>query len=405
MSKKFLEIHLLQWFPLSCINRDDSGLPKSMPLGGERRARWSSQSQKYALRKAFANSLETETLCMKTRRLPIMALEVLKNRDRDGSEAASRIVAAMMTLGLSLNPSLASKSGESEEIKSDEPEEDVPDFGKYFTGRTQVILPVTQNADVLLADAVEKHWDVLGGEVDLSKKPKDKAKASASLKKAAFDDLKKVLDVQRLVDVALFGRFLAEVPDGNVDGTCSVSHAFTTHPDDYVSEFWSAVDDDQSNQGHGGSANMGIQGLTGGCFYRYGVIDLDAFGSDLLSEDPALVREGAAAFIREFTRLRPRAMVHGTAPYIDPALVVVTVSDTPRMLGDAFVRPVEEDYLAESAERFARTWRASSEGFGGKVSAFALVAHPDVQEVDLPMQQVGTLDALISSALEVAFDE
>lgn len=407
MSAKFIEVHVLQWFPLSCINRDDAGLPKSMPLGGERRARWSSQSQKYALRKAFPESLDADALCMKTRRLPIMALEVLRGRGREEREAAERIVAAMGVLGFALNQPNTKAVAEDAETDREEPTEDVPAFGKHLTGRTQVILPVSQRAHLMLADAVEKHWDALGGQADLSK---GKTNVSAATKKAALADLQKVIDVQRLVDVALFGRFLAEVPEASVDGTCSVSHAFTTHPDDYVSEFWSAVDDDQSSQGHGGSANMGTQGLTAGTFYRYGVVDLDAFSSGTLSEDPALVRAGTAAFVREFIRLRPRAMVHGTAPYTDPALVLVTVTDKPRMLGDAFVRPVDSgDYLADSAHRLLSLLDVTNRIYGGEQGegrTFILLGHPDVEEAnnlhEFPV--LDNLDDLVETALGVAFD-
>ena len=53
MSNKFtgrrLEFHILQSFPVSCLNRDDLGSPKSAMIGGVPRARVSSQCMNSAV--------------------------------------------------------------------------------------------------------------------------------------------------------------------------------------------------------------------------------------------------------------------------------------------------------------------------------------------------------------------
>ena len=48
-SKK-IEFHILQSFPVSCLNRDDVGSPKTAVIGGVTRARVSSQCWKRAVR-------------------------------------------------------------------------------------------------------------------------------------------------------------------------------------------------------------------------------------------------------------------------------------------------------------------------------------------------------------------
>ncbi len=47
---KLIELHILQSFPVSCLNRDDVGAPKSAVFGGVNRARISSQCLKRAIR-------------------------------------------------------------------------------------------------------------------------------------------------------------------------------------------------------------------------------------------------------------------------------------------------------------------------------------------------------------------
>lgn len=415
---KFIEIHALQWFPLSCINRDDAGMPKRMMLAGELRDRWSSQSQKYALRKAFSKYLDAENLCIKTRRLALMTVDELSARGRSEQEAAARTTAIMFALGFNMNTTEEAKK-EAEEQGEVAVEEDVQDtntFGKVLTGRTQVIIPIPQAGPGLLADAVEKHWDVLADVVDLAKiksgKVKD-AKVPAAVVKTVLADAKKAIDSDRLVDVAMFGRMLTEIPSETVEAASSVAHAFTVHASEYTSEFWSAVDDDAASQGHGGSANMGIQGLNTGCFYRYAAVDLDTLREGPLADDEALVQEAVAAFLKAFATLRPRAMIHGTAPFVDPSFVGVSVSNTPRSLADAFVRPVldgDAGYLSDAAVRLMATWEATDNAYGVKRESFILSAHPDVEvgEIVSTMDsatEYSTLADLVRAATEAAFRE
>ena len=47
---KLIELHILQSFPVSCLNRDDVGAPKTATFGGVTRARVSSQCLKRAIR-------------------------------------------------------------------------------------------------------------------------------------------------------------------------------------------------------------------------------------------------------------------------------------------------------------------------------------------------------------------
>ncbi len=51
---KLLELHILQSFPVSCLNRDDLNSPKTATFGGVQRARVSSQCWKRAIRETAA---------------------------------------------------------------------------------------------------------------------------------------------------------------------------------------------------------------------------------------------------------------------------------------------------------------------------------------------------------------
>lgn len=50
-----IEFHILQSFPVTCLNRDDVGAPKTAVVGGVTRARVSSQCWKRQVRLALPN--------------------------------------------------------------------------------------------------------------------------------------------------------------------------------------------------------------------------------------------------------------------------------------------------------------------------------------------------------------
>ena len=55
--KLYVDIHVIQTVPPSCVNRDDTGSPKQCIYGGVRRSRVSSQSWKRAVRLAFGQRI------------------------------------------------------------------------------------------------------------------------------------------------------------------------------------------------------------------------------------------------------------------------------------------------------------------------------------------------------------
>lgn len=52
---KLIELHILQSFPVSCLNRDDVGAPKSAVFDGVNRARLSSQCSAIPSKPSSAN--------------------------------------------------------------------------------------------------------------------------------------------------------------------------------------------------------------------------------------------------------------------------------------------------------------------------------------------------------------
>ena len=84
-----IELHMLQNFPPSCLNRDDTNSPKDCEFGGVRRARISSQSLKRAIRQDFARAQRVipDALAVRTKLLVERVSDIVGSKaDRERSQ-------------------------------------------------------------------------------------------------------------------------------------------------------------------------------------------------------------------------------------------------------------------------------------------------------------------------------
>src|SRR5262245_26620097 len=99
-----LELHILQNFAPSNLNRDDTGSPKDCEFGGYRRARISSQCFKRAIRQAFKNHglIDERNLAQRTKRLVDEVASRIHKLDAVKSEDDARRVIEVVLNGISL---------------------------------------------------------------------------------------------------------------------------------------------------------------------------------------------------------------------------------------------------------------------------------------------------------------
>jgi len=306
----FVEYHLIQNFAPSNLNRDDTGAPKDALFGGHRRARVSSQCFKRAIRLA---SQEHELVAPQHRGVrtkKLLALLQAKLPGRDAQEAQGKIEAALAAAGLKL--------------KDD--------------GQTEYLLFLGEGEIAGLAELIEQHWDELvaspaGGE----KKGKKEAKASApdEVKKKA----KALLNGGKAVDVALFGRMLADMPEVNQDAACQVAHAISTHRVEREFDYFTAVDDVGGPE-ETGAGMIGQVEFNSATFYRYAVVDATKLLKNLQG-DQDLTLAALEAFTQAKVRAVPTGKQNTFAAHNMPAFVGVCLRHAaPLNLANAFEKPV-----------------------------------------------------------------
>src|SRR5580704_11593007 len=95
-----IELHLLQSFPVSNLNRDDIGQPKTVRFGGYTRGRISSQCLKRAARGLLpVYGLQESELGWRTKRLADAAAGLLTSRGRPAEDAAAIAETGLESLG------------------------------------------------------------------------------------------------------------------------------------------------------------------------------------------------------------------------------------------------------------------------------------------------------------------
>lgn len=90
----YVDIHVLQTVPPSCVNRDDTGSPKTAVYGGTRRARVSSQAWKHAMRGDFRKIFATEELGVRSLKVAALVADEIAAIDSTMSEKSRNKKAA-----------------------------------------------------------------------------------------------------------------------------------------------------------------------------------------------------------------------------------------------------------------------------------------------------------------------
>lgn len=312
----YVDIHILQTVPPSNINRDDAGSPKQAVYGGVRRARVSSQAWKRATRMMFADKEPTAT---RTKRLAAMISERLAERSGVGEEQATRIAAAVL-------PALGIKTDQKKTTES---------VYLLFFGLAQL----EQLVDLLLTHVTEF------AELD------DTKALEAAVKELP---LRRILGTGHPIDVALFGRMVADLAELNVDAATQVAHAISTHPVEIEFDYFTAVDDekDRDEGDDTGAGMIGTVEFNSATLYRFATVGLHQL-SDNLGGDVDATVDGLTRFVDAFCRSMPTGHINTFGHRTLPNLVSVVVrGDQPVNLVSAFEKPVRStDGIVEASQR------------------------------------------------------
>lgn len=370
-----IEIHVIQNFSPSNLNRDDTGSPKDCEFGGYRRARISSQCQKRAVRRYFDDSplLSSSELAIRTKRAAEYIAEQLVASGRPEESAAGVAQHAVKSLG-------------------------IPEDTKR-PGLTGYLLYLSKNELNNLASWANKHWDALAAAA-ANEAPEGKSKTKKKGKAEGGDEeLKAKLNGKRAADLALFGRMLANLQEHSLDAAAQVAHAISTHRVNVEFDYFTAVDDRKPDDT--AAADMvGTVEFNSACYYRYANVSLRVLAENLQNDD-GLVRRTVEAFLRGFALSIPTGKQNSMAAHNPPSfLLAVRRASGPCNLSNAFVKPVQagrdQSLIEASVKALDTYWGRLVNKFGGDGIEDVVAWSLDDQELTSIPNVVPKFDDLIA---------
>lgn len=317
----FIELHALQTFPPSNLNRDDTGNPKDAFFGGVRRARISSQSGKRAIR--VSDVFRQYTQAPNGVRTKLVLQELVQGLVEAGKreDEARKHAEGILT---SLYAKMDAKRPE----------------------QTSVILFLAEDERRAIVKVMLERWDEL----------------NAGNYKALEKELKPFFGQTSAPDIALFGRMLAENPRLNLDAACQMAHAISTHEVSTEFDYFTAVDDWQPDD-NSGAGMLGLVAFNSATYYRCARIDWGQLVRNLRGDDN-IARQTVKAFMLAFALVVPSAMKNSFVNQHTPdfLLAVVRPNNDGQSLANAFEQPVRakgKGYAEPSIAALAEYWDAT----------------------------------------------
>lgn len=329
----YADIHVLQTVPPSNINRDDTGSPKSAVYGGALRARVSSQAWKRAMREMFPELLPEGSLGVRTKMaVSLIESELLRKRPDLAVEANKLAVAVLQATGVKVKASDRKGSDEGSSV-------------------TEYLIYISRSELEKLAGVAIGWRDA---DFDISKVDKQMKKEVAS-----------IFHGTQAVDIALFGRMLADAPDLNTDASAQVAHAISVDRIAQDYDYFTAVDDCAADDNMG-AGMIGSVGFNSSTLYRYANVNLDSLHEQL--GDAEATAQGLMAFVEAFVKSMPTGKQNTFANRTLPSTVVVTFrTGQPINASSAFEVPVRaserESVTALATKRLFKRLREIEEVF------------------------------------------
>ncbi|MER7761321.1 type I-E CRISPR-associated protein Cas7/Cse4/CasC [Streptomyces sp. NPDC097619] len=360
----FVVVHILTTYTGVSLNRDFSNLPKSIQFGDALRMRVSAQSKNRAMRTFFRHYTgESVQATARSRLLPQQTARHLQALGHDPEEARVQAALIVASAGMQID--------------------------KANTERTRVTTYTTVQTPERLAALGSELWDETGearkkmGQA-IDKANAKRAKTSKSGTEGEDTDANTETSGGRkgpetagieapklpqhivgrataafapgtVAELAIFGRMLANVPDGTIYSAAQVAHAFSVDPLAMITDDWTAKDDWQ-DLGVFGAAGKGTTYLASGTLYQYAALDRRALRRTLAKsatpdETEALARLAEQLFVTALAYATPSSARSRTGSAACPTLTIAAATDYPLTAAACFESAIEAPAAVTAAHR------------------------------------------------------
>ena len=246
---------------------------------------------------------------------------------------------------------------------------------------------VIEKSQIKLSDNKAKALFFLG---DTQAKGLAKAAINGESDKKKIEE---ILNGNKPIDIALFGRMVADNPVLNEDASSQVAHAISTHGVQTEFDFYTAVDD-LAPEDNAGAGMLGTIEFNSSTLYRYANVAIHEFSNQI--EDKEAVINAIKLYIKAFVNSMPTGKINTFANQTLPQFVMVTLrKDRPINLISAFEEPVRSSngYTKASIEKLIKESK-KIEKFVEEPALQLFIAFDDVEGLGLSAREEENLDAL-----------
>ena len=204
------------------------------------------------------------------------------------------------------------------------------------------------------------------------------------------------------IEVALFGRMVANSQDLNVDSAVQVAHALSTHAVEIESDYFTAVDDYKLDEDDAGAGMIGTVEFTSETLYRFATVAVSTLENNLGDVD--LTAQAASAFVRGFLMSMPTGKQNTFANNTIPDAVVVQIRKgrSASFIGafENAVNPADGGYVEPSCRALADYAHECEQAFLGEPVASFVTRIGARTEAVASMGTEMRVDDLVSSVRE-----
>lgn len=354
---EFIQLHILASYPPSNLNRDDLGRPKTAVMGGTQRLRVSSQSLKRAWRESelFKESL-SKNMGIRTKEMGVKIKDALMSgvslenllsgqtmpqahtmiSEKEAKLWAWKIAAVFVDKPAKKDSKIEETGTEDNEINGKKTQKKSSNIDKETLKGEQLVF-YSNNEISAIQDLIKV----------ISNEKRDPNK----------DELSKLLrEDLTSVDIAMFGRMLANAPKSNIEAAVQVSHAITVHKVAVEDDYFTAVDDLNKGEDNAGAGHVGEAEFASGLFYNYVCINRTLLEENL-GGDKELVNKALKALVEAAAKVAPTGKQNSFASRAYASYILAEKgTQQPRSLSVAFLKALNgKDLLDESISALKAT--------------------------------------------------
>ncbi len=329
----YLCIHVLQVAPVSCINRDDTGSPKTCIYGGTVRMRVSSQCWKRAVR-MFMKDRFGDTGVRTKHIVMVLSKKLSESIGCDLDEATEYVKKCLISANIISDKASAK------------------DTAAFFS-------------DQQIANLSELINNRFEGE---------KNNQEVDNEKTFNSKLQNAVKHTPAISELLFGRMFASNADLNYDAACQVAHAFSVNEVYEEPDYFTVVGDVKKEETNSGSDYLDTRLFNSGVLYRFSNVNLSQ-GSELRNENYKVdAAQAARRYLEAFVLAMPTGSINSYANMTLPETVIIELrDDIPISFAPAFAKAVEgKDICALALEEMVKYEDKTSRLYGEPVRKWVL---------------------------------